>query len=106
MKNSKFEISQIKKAKLEGIIKKYKLYSLRLLRHYDFTEEEIKEYRAYKERFERCLATLEDFEAKCILNTFVEPKFYWWENYYSDAQYYRYRAKALNNFVINFYKNR
>ena len=106
MKNSKFEILQIKLAKLNGIVKKYKLYTLRLLRHYDFSEDEIRKYREYKNRFERCLAELEDFQAKCIMNTFVNKKFYWWENYYSDAQYYRYRSKAVSNFVTRFYKDR
>ena len=105
MKNTKFAIGQKKKTKLEGIVKKYKFYSLRLLRHYDLTDIEVKRYQAYKERFEKCLAKLEDFQAKCIVNTFVQNKFYWWENYYSDAQYYRYRAKALSNFVADFYKS-
>ena len=88
--------------RLEIIIRRYKLYCLRLIKRRELTEEQIKAYEAYKDKFETCLACLEDFEAKCIVNTFMHKKFYWWENYYSDAQYYRYRTKAVFNFVDRF----
>lgn len=102
MEKENFENLRKKIEKLQIIIRKYKTYSLRLMRKNDFSDEEIRKYKEYKDRFDLCLACLGDFEAMCISNTFMHNKFYWWENYYSDAQYYRYRAKAVNNFVDSF----
>lgn len=93
------------KIKILKRLARYHVYvTLRLLKKYELTKEEIKEYQSFNRKFLRCLHELDEFEAKCIQYTFIDEKFYWWDGYYSNAQYYRYRNKAIDNFLERFFE--
>lgn len=93
------KIAEIKKA-----VSYHKFATLRLQKPSECTKEELREFKAFNLKFLKCLHHLDEFEEKCIQHTFIEGKFYWWEGYYSNAQYYRYRNKAIDNFYASFFK--